>query len=93
MLLCGILGDITVNFTDNSKTKLERRGAVDYEPADKDEYFFSRKPFLEWTITGVIIHWNTVYLERAVNYLKSNGTIIDENLFSIFHLWAGNTSI
>ena len=31
-------------------------------------------------LTAAIILWNTVYLERAVNYLKSKGEIIDENL-------------
>ncbi len=31
-------------------------------------------------ITAAIILWNTVYLERAVNHLKSIGETIDENL-------------
>lgn len=31
-------------------------------------------------LTAAIILWNTVYLERAVNYLKSKGEMIDENL-------------
>lgn len=31
-------------------------------------------------LTAAIILWNTVYLERAVNYLKSKDEIIDDNL-------------
>lgn len=46
--LCGILGNITINFTDNSKTKLDWWGAVSYEPVDKDNCFFGRKSFSEW---------------------------------------------
>jgi hypothetical protein len=31
-------------------------------------------------ITAAIVHWNTVYLDRAVQHLRARGVIIPDNL-------------
>ena len=43
-------------------------------------------------VTAAIVLWNTVYLERAANALRSHGHAVDDALLQYLSPWAGSTS-
>ncbi|MCT4288131.1 hypothetical protein HZP25_15605 [Elizabethkingia anophelis] len=46
--LCGLVGNIRINFTDSSKNKLEWWCGLNYESIDKNSCYYGKQPSNEW---------------------------------------------
>ena len=44
-------------------------------------------------ITAAIVHWNTIYLDRAAGHLRAQGADADDDLLAHVHRSNGSTSV